>query len=150
MKRTILVLLAIFALAVVAVVATQAVEIEGAPRLLLIAGAVVLLVGVVDGLRRPTLATAAPTDASDEIEVEPDVAGHGSVASGLANTIIDLREPETSIDLRDDDPRTEGAISDDEAHTMIMVAVAQGALAEIRPRLHAVPDQPAAAQALAS
>ncbi len=33
---------------------------------------------------------------------------------------------------------------------MIMVAVSQGALSEIRPRLHAVPDGPAAFTALAS
>ncbi len=152
MKRTILVLLAMFALAVVAVVATQAVEIDGAPRLLLIAGAVVLLVGVVDGLRRPSLDTA-PSDQKVEAIVadfEPT-----PVAPGLAETIIDLREPPTTIDLRDgknpadrsDEP---GALSDDEVHTMIMVAVSQGALADARPRLHAVPDEPRPFRALAS
>ena len=152
MKRTILVLLAMFALAVVAVVATQAVEIDGAPRLLLIAGAVVLLVGVVDGLRRPSLDKVPSPH-----EVEAIVAGTEptSVAPGLAETIIDLREPATTIDLTDrknpEDRRDEpGALSDDEVHTMIMVAVSQGALADTRPRLHAVPDEPLPLRALAS
>lgn len=138
MKRTILALLAIFALAVVAAVVTQAVEINGAPRMLLVAGAVVLLVGVVDGLRRPTL--ARPTDARS---ADSDA---GPVATGLVDAVIDLREPPTTIDLRE----VQGPISDDEAHSMIMVAVCQGALAEIRPRLQAVPDVPPTLTALAS
>ncbi len=153
MKRIILVVLAFFALAVVAAVATKAVEIDGAPRMLLVAGAVVLLVGVVDGLRRPTLGrpTTARSEQSDTDHSDTDTEhAHAMapepVAAGLVDAVIDLREPSATIDLRD----ATGPISDDEAHTMIMVAVSQGALTEIRPRLHAVPDVPPVFTALAS
>ena len=135
MKRTILVLLAVFALGVVASVATGTVEIDGAPRLLIVAGAVVLLVGVIDGLRRPTLDTGAATDAAEATGTEP-----APVAPGLVDTTIDLS----------DKPPAAGAISDDEVHMMIMAAVSQGALAEVRPHLRAVPDEPSPPRALAS
>ncbi len=198
MKRTILILLALASLTVVVVVGFQAVEMDGAPRLLVIAGAVILLVGSIDGLRRPSLAsdagetgagetgagetdsnetdsnetvTSTPATSTEAVAVEAHRAPAAVVATSKpASTVIGLREPTTTIDLRDGAsaalvPRdglvdqliadgllrvVDAPISDDEVHAMVMVAVIQGALPELRPRLRALKGDAAPSPALAA
>lgn len=139
MKRIILVLLGIAALAIVVVAGFQVVDVDGTARVLIIAGAVVLLVGVIDALRHPTLADPTLAD---------------PVPTNLADAVIDLRDTAPSVELRSPaDLRpvklptridlidqlvsdgllrvVDGPISDDEAHTMVMVAVTQGAMSTV-------------------
>jgi hypothetical protein len=155
MKRIILVLVAGAAIATVVAIGFQAIEVDDAPRLLIVAGAVVLLVGAIDGLRHPSLADRpdADTDAALGAQPAPDP-GHdarptSSVSPALVDAVIDLRAVPAAIDLCEGATslvqRTDlvdrlvadgllrvidGPISDDEVHTMVMVAVAQGALSD--------------------
>lgn len=157
MKRIILVLLGIAALAIVVVAGFQVVDVDGTARVLIIAGAVVLLVGVIDALRHPTLAdlTAADLTAAGPTLADPvPTTLADPVPTTLADAVIDLRDTVPSVELRSPaDLRpvklptridlidqlvsdgllrvVDGPISDDEAHTMVMVAVTQGAMSTV-------------------
>ncbi len=181
MKRFALFALGILGIALLGIAVFSVGGVSGAPRLLIGAGSLILLVGVTDGVRQgatketgvtsPASAPAANAADSKLADASPaPAAAKPAPTTTSAATVAASAKPETIIDLRDTGTNTtghidlregrtslvsrsalvdqlineglltvvDGPVSDHDVRVMIMVAVAEGAVPAIRPRLYAI------------